>query len=226
MQVDFLDRYSRGTSLVHRAGARLKLILVLSFVVIVIATPELVGLVLTEPWAAWFFLAVEAWGVLMIFMIAGLPWRYLAMRLFWLAPFLLIVAAGVPLSRGLEGGWNQGAQLLARSLISVTAMITVFATTPFGRLVAALQRLHVPQLFVSVLAFMYRYMFVLSDELAKMRRAKLARTFYPSLWWDVRSMANFVGILFVRAFERAERVYAAMLARGWRGGVPPKDGER
>ena len=73
---------------------------------------------------------------------------------------------------------------------------------------------------------MYRYMFVLVDELDKMRRAKLARTFYPSLWWELRLMANFVGILFVRAFERAERVYAAMCARGWRGNVPTKDGDR
>ena len=226
MQVDFLDRFSRGTSLVHRADARAKLLASLVFVVVVIATPELVGLVFAEPWAPWFFYAAEAWIVLAAYSLAALPWRYLALRIAAVLPFLLLLAVAVRLSRGTEGGWNQAAQLLARSLISLSAMITLAATTPFGRLLGALQRLRVPQVLISTLAFMYRYMFVLVDELQKMRRAKLARTFYPSIWWDIRLMANFVGILFVRAFERAERIYAAMLARGWRGGVPTKDGER
>jgi cobalt/nickel transport system permease protein len=63
------------------------------------------------------------------------------------------------------------------------------------------------------------------DELERMRRAKLSRTFYPSTWWEIRSIARFVGILFVRAFERSERVHAAMMARGWRGDVPAKEDE-
>ena len=226
MQVDFVDRFSRGTSFVHRLDARLKLVLALLFVGLVIATPEMVGLVLAESWASWFFYAVEAWMVVAVYSFAGLPWRYLALRLLALLPFLMFVAAGIPLTHGFDTGWHLAAQLLARSLISLTVMITLVATTPFSRLLGALQRLRVPQMLISILAFMYRYIFVLSDELAKMRRAKLSRTFYPSVWWDIRSMAHFVGILFVRAFERAERVYAAMLARGWRGGVPTKDGDQ
>ena len=225
MQVDFLDRYSRGTSPVHRLDARVKLVLSLVLVTSVIATPELVGLVFDEPWPCWFFYAVEAWIVLAIYTLARLPWRYLALRLLAVLPFLLLLALAVPLTHALEKGWNEAAGLLARSLISLTVMITLVATTPFSRLLTALGRLHVPQVLISILAFMYRYMFVLVDELNKMRRAKLARTFYPSLWWELRLMANFVGILFVRAFERAERVYAAMCARGWRGNLPTKDGD-
>lgn len=211
--------------MVHRLDARLKLLLALSFALLVIATPELVGLVFAERWAVWFFLGVEAWIVLVIYAVAGLPWRYLALRLLAVLPFLMLLALGVPLSRGLEKGWNEGAQLLARSLMTLTVMITIVATTPFRRLLAALERLHVPRVLVSIVAFMYRYMFVLWDELDKMRRARLARTFYPSIAWDIRLMANFVGILFVRAFERAERVHAAMLARGWRGDAPMKEDE-
>jgi cobalt/nickel transport system permease protein len=225
MQVNFLDRYSGGTSLVHRLDARLKLLLATFLAVLVIATPELVGVLFAERWAVWFFLGAEAWVVLVIYAVSGLPWRYLAWRLLALLPFLLVLALGVPLTRGFDTGWNQGAQLLARSLMSLTLMITVVATTPFGRLLAALERLHVARVFISIVAFMYRYMFVFWDELEKMRRAKLARTFYPSVWWEARSRGTFVGILFVRAFERAERVHAAMLARGWRGQVPTKDGE-
>lgn len=225
MQVDFLDRYSRGTSLVHRLDARVKLLGAFLFVALVIATPEMVGLLFAERWADWFFLAAEAWIVLAIYSLAGLPWRYLALRWLALLPFLLLLALAVPLTRGFESGWNQGAQLLARSLMSLAIMFTLVATTPFSRLLTALERLRVPQVLISILAFMYRYMFVLVDELDKMRRAKLARTFYPSLWWEIRLMANFVGILFVRAFERAERVYAAMRARGWHGNVPTKDSD-
>lgn len=224
MQVDFLDRYSRGTSLVHRLDARVKLIAALVFVILVVATPELVSLFFAESWAVWLFLAAEAWTAITLYAVAELPWKYLAIRIAALLPFLLLLAVGIPLSRGFATGWNLGAQMLARSLISLSVMITVVATTPFGRLLAALDRMGLPRVFLSVVAFMYRYMFVLWDELDKMRRAKLARTFYPSVWWDFRVMANFVGILFVRAFERAERVYAAMLARGWRGDAPTKDG--
>jgi cobalt/nickel transport system permease protein len=225
MQVSFLDRYSRGTSLVHRLDARLKLVLTLVSALLVIATPELVAIFFSEKWAVWLFFGLEAWVLLVIYSISGLPWSYLAVRLVAVLPLLLMLALGVPLSRGLRSGWNEGAQLLARSMITLTLTITMIATTPFGRLLAALERLHMPKIFISIVAFMYRYMFVLWDELEKMRRAKLARTFYPSVWWETRLMANFVGILFVRAFERAERVHAAMLARGWRDDAPVKDAE-
>jgi cobalt/nickel transport system permease protein len=225
MQVNFLDRYSGGTSPVHRLDARLKLVFGLLLAILIIATPELVRLLFHDSFAVWFFLGAEAWMVLVTYAVSGLPWRYLALRLLAVLPFLLLLAAGVPLSRGLNGGWNEGAQLLARSILSLTLMITVVATTPFSRLLVAFERLRVPRVFISIVAFMYRYMFVLWDELEKMRRAKLARTYYPSVWWDFRLMAQFVGILFVRAFERAERVHSAMLARGWGGESPTKDGE-
>jgi cobalt/nickel transport system permease protein len=216
MQVDFLDRYSRGTSIVHRCDARIKLLVALGLVAIIVATPA--------SW--WPLLTAELAIVLVAYAAARLPWSYLATRLASTLPFLLLLACGIPLSHGLDRGWDLAGQLLARSLLSLAVMITLVATTPFGRLLSALSRLGTPQVFIAILAFMYRYMFVLVDELEKMRRAKLSRTFYPSLWWELRLMANFVGILFVRAFERAERVYAAMCARGWTGRMPEQDGDR
>ena len=190
MQVDFLDRYSRGKSIVHRLDARWKIVIALVLVACVLATP----------WNLWPLYLWEAGLVLCFYLIAGLPWRYLMVRLLAMLPFLLLLASAFPLSRGLDGGWELAARLLG-----------------------GLARLAVPQVLLSILAFMYRYMFVLADELEKMRRAKLSRTFYPSLWGDVKLMGTFVGMLFVRAFERAERVYAAMLARGWTGKMPAED---
>ncbi|MBI3468532.1 MAG: hypothetical protein HY000_36485 [Planctomycetes bacterium] len=114
MQVDFLDRFSRGTSLLHRLDARAKLLLALGLVAFVIATPELVGLVFDEPWPCWFFYAVEAWSVLAIYTLARLPWRYLALRLLAMLPFLLLLALAFPLTHSFEKGWNEAAGLLAR----------------------------------------------------------------------------------------------------------------
>jgi cobalt/nickel transport system permease protein len=213
MQVDFLDRFSRGKSIVHRLDARWKLLIALVLVACVLATPWQIG-----PLYLW-----EAGIVLCFYAVSGLPWRYLIVRLAAMLPFLLLLAAAYPLSLGLEAGWVLAARLLVRSLVSLATMITLVATTPFHRLLVALAQLGVPQMLLSILAFMYRYMFVLADELEKMRRAKLARTFYPSVWNEVRLMGTFVGMLFVRAFERAERVYAAMLARGWTGKMPAED---
>jgi cobalt/nickel transport system permease protein len=216
MQADFLDRYSRGSSLVHRCDARLKLLATLGLVAAVIATPL----------AWWPLYGLEAALVLGIYALARLPWRYLVVRLLALLPFLVLLAGSVPLARGLASGWDVAGQLLARALIALAAMITLTATTPFSSLLAALARLRVPAVLISILAFMYRYMFVLIEEWQRMRRAKLSRTFYPGIRWEARLMANFAGILFVRAFERAERVYAAMCARGWTGTMPPQDGTR
>lgn len=215
MQVDFLDRYSRGTSVVHRLDARVKLFVAAAIVVAALATPP-------SWWPAY---AVEALVVLAIYAASRLPWRYLAVRLAVSVPFIAVLAITVPVSQRLEGGWGLAALLVARALVVLAVMITLVATTPFTALLAALARLRVPQVLLSILAFMYRYMFVLTDELAKMRRAKLARTFYPSLGREVGLMGNFVGILFVRTFERAERVYAAMCARGWSGSMPRQDGD-
>jgi cobalt/nickel transport system permease protein len=216
MQADFADRFSRGTSIIHRIDARWKLLAAIALITAVVLTPL----------AWWPLLVVETVIVFEIYAFSDLPWRYLGLRLLALGPFLVILALGVPLSRGLRGGWDLAGLLLLRSLLSLTIMITLVATTRFSQLLLALSRLRVPQLLISILAFMYRYMFVLADELAKMRRAKLARTFYPSIWRELRMMGHFAAMLFVRAFERAERVHAAMCARGWRGAMPTRDDDR
>jgi cobalt/nickel transport system permease protein len=216
MRADFLDRYSRGTSLVHRWDARSKLLLALGLAVWAVATPL--------RW--WPVHLLQGLIVLAAYAASRLPWTFLVGRLLALLPFLLLLAGAAPLFRGLESGWDIAAQMLARSLISLTAMLTLVATTPFSSLLAALARLHMPQVLLSILAFMYRYMFVLVDELERMRRAKLARTFYPSLSADFAILGHFAGVLFVRAFERAERIYAAMCARGWTGRLPAQDEQR
>ena len=78
-----------------------------------------------------------------------------------------------------------------------------------------MKRARVPAILVSILALMYRYLFVLVDEAQRMRRARASRTFRPGRWWRWHALATVIGQLFVRSTERAERIYAAMIARGW-----------
>lgn len=137
----------------------------------------------------------------------------LLLRLLALSPFV----AGVALA----AAWHPGGTLdwrvtAARSALCLTTVILLAQTTPFGEMLAVMRRAHVPALLITTLALMQRYLFVLADETERMRRARTSRTFTRGrrfAWW---TGATVVGQLFVRASERAEHVYDAMCARGWR----------
>jgi cobalt/nickel transport system permease protein len=101
------------------------------------------------------------------------------------------------------------------------------ATTRFPDLLVALQQLKVPALLVAVVGLMWRYLFVLSDEVSRMLRARAGRSATApgaraggSLLWRARVAGGMAGSLFVRSLERADRVHAAMLSRGYKQGLP------
>jgi cobalt/nickel transport system permease protein len=96
-------------------------------------------------------------------------------------------------------------------------MLVLAGVTPFHKLLAALRKLHVPVLLVSTLQFMERYRYVLVDELDRMVTARRARTFARGRELPWTLLSGLIGMLFLRTFERAERVHGAMLARGWHG---------
>jgi cobalt/nickel transport system permease protein len=95
-------------------------------------------------------------------------------------------------------------------------MILLANTTPFAEILRVLRQLRVPDIFITTLALMYRYLFVLADEAERMKRARQSRTFTHRRWLTWKTLATVIGQLFVRSTERAERIYAAMCARGWR----------
>ena len=106
--------------------------------------------------------------------------------------------------------------LMARSTLCLLAVVLLALTTPFHELLHVLRWLHVPTLLVTTLALMHRYLAVLLDESQRMRRARASRTFITSRRHTWYALASVAGQLFVRSSERAERIYAAMCARGWR----------
>jgi cobalt/nickel transport system permease protein len=202
MRPDLLDRHSRLDSPVHRLGAGLKLAAALSLVL---------GTVLVPPSRS--FLLVPAAALLLsVAALSRVPWRFLAARVLLLEPFVVGVAA---LALFQAGGLPLFLFLLSKCTLCLTAMVLLASTTPFAELLRVLAAARTPTLLVTTLSLMYRYLFVLVDEAQRMRRARASRTFAARRGGAWRTLATVVSGLFVRASERAERIYAAMCARGW-----------
>jgi cobalt/nickel transport system permease protein len=106
--------------------------------------------------------------------------------------------------------------IMVKSTLCLFTVILLSNTTPFSDLLLALKRFGVPKLLITILALMYRYLFVLIDEAERLSRARSSRTFSDSRLLRWHTLASLIGQLFVRSTERAERIYAAMSARGWK----------
>jgi cobalt/nickel transport system permease protein len=203
MRHDFLDRYSRLDSPVHRVGAAAKLVAALALVMTVVLLPS------SRP-------VLLAGAVVLLLFVAALsrvPWRFLAVRVLLLEPFVLGVAV---LALFQPGGWRLFGVLVAKSTLCLFVMVLLSNTTPFADLLRVLKAWRMPALLVTTLSLMYRYLFVLVDEAQRMGRARTSRTFTAERMWAWRTLSTVVSQLFVRSSERAERIYAAMCARGWR----------
>ena len=213
---NYLDRYGRNRSLCHRLPPRLKLLLTLGVVLAGVSIP-------VKFW--------PAYGVLMSLVFIGhsvahIPLSYLVRRLAIFMPMVCMLSLSVPISQGFAAGWEIMAGILFRTTLSFVAMLWLVNVMPFDQLLVTLRQLWVPDIIVAMLSFMYRYIFVLWDELDKMRVARRARSFGGvSLWHRWTSAAQLIGMLLIRAMERAERVHGAMCARGWDGVVRTLDDE-
>jgi cobalt/nickel transport system permease protein len=163
--------------------------------------------------------------------LGDVPLRPILVRLALASPFALgvalfepildrsaaVVVLGVPVS----GGWLSFASILARFALSVGAALLLVATTGFDRVAAALRRLGAPRALVVQLLFTWRYLFVLGGEAARMLRARDLRA-PGSRRLPLALGAQLVGVLLLRALERAQRVHAAMICRGFDGTFPPR----
>jgi len=200
---DFFDRWSRLDSPVHRAPAALKAAGALAVVVAAVTVPLRHG-------------PVFAGLLVLLLVVAALsrvPPSFLLRRLLVVE---LFVAGVVVLAAFQPRGGAVAAGIVLRSTLCLLAMILLTSTTPFAALLALLRRLRTPALLVTVLALLYRYLFVLVDEVERMQRARRSRTFVGGRARAWRVSGTLIGQLFVRSTLRAERIYAAMCARGWR----------
>ena len=119
-----------------------------------------------------------------------------------------------------DGGWVAAWSLVARVWLSAWCLALLTATTPTADLLAGLRRMHVPDVFVMLLSFIARYMHVFADQLRSLRTALASRAPHLRGRALLRSFGSISGNLLVRSYERGERVYAAMLSRGYTGALP------
>jgi cobalt/nickel transport system permease protein len=213
--------YLLGSSPVHRLPAEVKIVAAMAVVLCVVATPREAFAV----FGGYLLLLAAVWAA------ARIPPGWIARRALIEAPFvvlaiLLPITGGAPhvdlfgfsLSEpGLLGAWN----ILVKGTLGVLTSLTLAATTPLRDLLLGLQRLHAPALVVTIATLMLRYIDVIAGEARRMRLARISRGHDPRFLWQAGATARGVGALFVRSYERGERVHLAMLSRGWTGRMPP-----
>ncbi len=159
--------------------------------------------------------------------LAKIPVRYLVHRLMIFVPPVLLVALSFPMSQRFQTGWSVGAAILIRSTLALMAGVWMVHVLPFEELLLTLRRYKVPMILIATLAFAYRYVFVLWDELEKMRSARQAHTFGRRAFWSRwKTSVQLLGMLLLRALSRAERVHGAMCTRGWDGEIRTLDESR
>lgn len=208
---------------VHHLPPETKVAAAFAFVLAVAVTPRE---------AVWAF-AVDAAVLAAVIGLARVPVRFVLARLTVVLPFVAfafmipfiasgerIEVLGVHVSRvGLWGTWN----VLAKASLGATVSIVLAATTEVPRILRGMERLKVPAVFTAIAVFMVRYLEVIAGDLRRMRTAMTARGYDPRWLWQVRPIAASAGTLFIRSYERGERVHSAMLSRGYTGSMPTLD---
>ncbi|MQA83531.1 MAG: cobalt ECF transporter T component CbiQ [Streptosporangiales bacterium] len=202
-----LESVAAGHSPVHRLDPRVKIVGLIGLVVVAVTTPTGAWLVFASVLAALFVLAAAA----------RLPPLHVVRRMNVEIPFLL-AAAILPFTA--EDGVRLAITVGAKITIGVLAMIILSSTTPFPRLLQGFAALRAPALLLGIVSFMWRYLHVLADEVARMKTAREARGYSASWIWQAASGGPLIATLFLRALGRGERVYLAMLSRGYAGSIP------
>ncbi len=214
-----MEFFSGLDSPVHRLDARTKALVTFAFIATVMSFPRYELSALTP-----FFLFPFA-----LIALSGIPFSFILKKVLLAAPFALCIGLFNPLldrhpvmlagGWAVAGGWLSFGSIFFRFALTVSAALTLLACTGMHRLCAGLERLGLPRVFAGQLLFLYRYIFVIADEGQRMRRGLELRSTggrSPSL----RVYGSLVGHLLLRAMDRAQRIYGAMLARGFNGDMP------
>lgn len=223
--MSFEERYQAGNSLLHRLDPRLKVVVAFLLLVGILIMPE-------RAWPAYPLL----WALISSLVVAGEQSVWRLARLGGLALPFALAAATLPFTMPGQRMSVLGAltislpglirfvAILLKSWLSVQVVFLLSMTTHFTELLWALGRLRVPQTLVDIIGFMYRYLYLLREEAERLLRARAARSATlpgrksgGTLLWRAQVAGNMIGSLFLRSYERSERIYAAMLSRGYTG---------
>ena len=229
MHADAFDRFHEANSRLHRLDPRVKVVVAVLFILSNALLPD----------GAWVAFGLSWIVLLWANQLSSLGVDFSFRRSFIALPFALAAVSAIfsPLGTSLAE-WHLGpltliptdyglvkfGSILLRSWLSVQVAILLVATTRFPDMIHAFEHLRVPTVLTMVVSFLYRYLFVLSDEVLRLLRARQSRSASVpgyksgrSVFWRARVTGSMAGQLFLRSYERSDRIYNAMLARGYTG---------
>jgi cobalt/nickel transport system permease protein len=234
MHVHFLDPYRNSHSLVHQLDGRVKFVLAVAFILTCSLTP-------ISAWAVYILLFTL---ILSIEILSTLGVGYVLKRASLALPFVLAALPVIFTTEGAElfslpvgastltasiEGLERFISIALKSWLSVQAAIVMAAVTPFPELLQAMRAVGIPRLLVAMFGLTWRYLFVLVDEALRLIRARAARSGVSAsnqkvkegggIVWRAQVTGGMAGSLFLRGFERSDRIYTAMLSRGYDGEV-------
>jgi cobalt/nickel transport system permease protein len=234
VHIHFLDPYRLQVSPIHSLDARVKFVLTLAFIFTVALTPP-------GAWAVYILLfslvlcveILSALGVVYVlkrsalalsFILAAFPVIFTLNQ----GNVLFSLPIGAWMLTAYQGGVERFISIGLKSWISVQMAIVLASTTPFPELLVAVRAVKMPRLLVAVFGLMWRYLFVLADEALRLMRARASRSGQSGvvglrsggkLAWRAKVTGGMAGSLFLRGIERSDRIYNAMLARGYDGEI-------
>ncbi len=218
--VGALDALAAGDSPVHRLDPRAKLLATAACIVTVVSFPK-------HEFAE---LAPLALFPVAILAAARVPFGLIGRYLLLASPFAVMVGIFNPIfdravathwgPMAVSGGWLSFLSILARFVLTAGAALALLASTGYVNVCAGLGKLGAPRVLVTQFLLLYRYLFILADEGARMVRAHAlrSRTGRPAA---LRVWGSLAGHLLLRAHDRGARLHAAMLARGFDGSLRP-----
>lgn len=234
MHVHFLDPYRHSHSPIHQLDGRVKFVLAVAFILTCSLTP-------IAAWAVYILLFAL---ILSVEILSTLGVGYVLKRASLALPFVLAALPVIFTTDGAAlftlplGNWTLTASatglehfisIALKSWLSVQAAIVLAAATPFPELLQAMRSVKIPRLLVAMFGLTWRYLFVLVDEALRLIRARAARSGVSAsnqkvkegggIIWRAHVSGGMAGNLFLRGFERSDRIYTAMLSRGYDGEV-------
>ena len=222
MKHDFIDHHRIGDSIVHKLDPRLKIIMMLFYIMAVVMTgfDHLIYLI----YLTFFLLVLSMMSNVSLFHFLSKLMRIYPM-FFFVSLLILFVPSSSPiyfewyLIRIYQDGLQNFILINLKSVIIMFMSLLLMSTTDYMLLLKGLEKFRIPKIIIAILSFLYRFMFLLIDEIERLWMAYRSRYIELSFWKRLKYMGKKIGILFIRTYERGERVYLSMDARGFKGEI-------
>ncbi|MBI5555827.1 MAG: hypothetical protein HY920_08275 [Elusimicrobia bacterium] len=211
MKHHFADEYAQINGILQKIDPRIKIVFSLLFVFLVNLT------LFSKAFSLIYYAFILGLGVIL----SRVPLIRILQKSLVVLPFIVSFALFLLFYQRRQPWFSLF--IVWKAYLSLIAMILLISSTSFSHFLKALQKMEIPAILVMIFSFMYRYLFVIADELMSVKRAKEARTTGGSKWFHTKTLANIIGVVFIHSYERSERIYQSMLSRGFDGTVRTLD---